>query len=572
MNKRFGERLRGVAGRLRLSIRRKMMLTALVSLGAVSVLSLLHLQLGWVVGGQMSESDRFRQIRDSLVVMRTAVLQSEIVVKDAVGRRADLTKLNTSDLNIARKDFERESTKVADFVREGAKALGNRDAAAEFAALGTLIEDKIRPALKGGDAAALAAAAGDYDDKATDLNEMLETLADMSMAEMKRHFKGTESEINRAEWINFITFGGSLALLIPLLLFSTLSILRPLGQLTLAMQELARGVTEIAIPARDRRDEIGAMASTVEVFRANTEKMHALERERAESEQRAAAERKNLMDDLANRFDERMRGLIGSITSEGGKLRSLAEALTQVAATTGRHGAEASEASQQSTHNVKAVAAATEELSASLQEVAQQIQRSATIARKAVGDVESTSKDVESVASTAARINDVVKLIGEIASQTNLLALNATIEAARAGEAGKGFAVVASEVKNLANQAAKATEDIGGQIAELHSVVQRSVRSMTEVKSVIGEADTIASGVASAISQQSAATHEIASNVSQAAAGNEQVLATIESLADSAREGQRTAEAVSAASQVLAEASERLDRDVHAFLNQVRAA
>jgi methyl-accepting chemotaxis protein len=151
------------------------------------------------------------------------------------------------------------------------------------------------------------------------------------------------------------------------------------------------------------------------------------------------------------------------------------------------------------------------------------------------------------VAATAARINDVVKLIGDIACQTNLLALNATIEAALAGDAGKGFAVVAGEVKNLATQAAKATEDIAQQIAALHSVVSRSVRSMTQVRSVITEADAIAAAVAAAIAQQSAATQEIAQNVAQAADGNERVFAAVQLVADSAREGQQTADAAHAA-------------------------
>ena len=279
-----------------------------------------------------------------------------------------------------------------------------------------------------------------------------------------------------------------------------------------------------------------------------------------------------MMESLAQRFDQAMRGLIASITRESSRLADLAAAMTAVADTTERQGSEASEASQLSTSNVKAVAAASEELSSSLTEVAEQIERSAGIARKAVGDVAATSKDVESVAQTAARINDVVKLIGEIASQTNLLALNATIEAARAGEAGKGFAVVASEVKNLAGQAAKATEEITAQIAALHSVVSRSVKSMTEVRGVITEADTIAASVAAAIAQQSAATHEIAQNVAQAAGGNEQVFGTIQLLASSAREGQQTAAAVHAASQTLSEASERLERDVHAFLGHIRSA
>jgi methyl-accepting chemotaxis protein len=572
MIEQFGRWVRGHLGRLNLSIRRKMLLTASISLGTVTLLSLLHLQLGWVVGQQMGDSDRYRQIRDSLVVMRTAVLQSEIVVKDALAQRADLNKRNLSDLAIARKDFEREFKKVADFVRENSKALGNRDAEREFAELGKVLDETIRPALKLGDNAGLSMAAPRYDAIADKLNEMLETVADVSMEEMHDHFTATEREIKRAEVINLTTFGAAMLILIPLLFFSARSVLRPLRQLTGAMQQLANGMTQIQIPERERRDEIGAMASTFEVFRSNTEKMHVLEREREESQHRAAEERKTLMSDLAGRFDERMRGLIGAITTEGGNLRGLADALTTVADTTQRQGTEASDASQHSTGNVKAVAAAAEELSASLQEVSQQIQRSAGIAKKAVADVAATSKDVESVAATAARINDVVKLIGEIASQTNLLALNATIEAARAGEAGKGFAVVASEVKNLANQAAKATEDIAAQIAELHSVVSRSVQSMTEVRSVIAEADSIASAVAGAIAQQSAATHEIANNVSQAASGNEQVFATIRLLADSAREGKRTAESVAAASQILAEASERLDRDVRAFVDQVRAA
>jgi methyl-accepting chemotaxis protein len=561
-----------VAGRVSLTISAKMLLTAIVSLSAVTLLSLLHLQLGRAVGEKMGDSDRFREISDHLVVMRTAVLQSELVVKDAVARRGDFTKANLSDLAIARKDFTRHAQKVADFMRDASKAMGDRDAAADFTALGQMIDEQIRPALKKADVAALAAVVQQYDAKAGRLNEMLETMSDMATAEMRRHFGGTTTEIQQANRVNLATFAGSLLILVPLLFFSTRSILKPLKALTAAMRRLAEGDAAVAIPARDRRDEIGAMAATVEVFRANTEKMQALERERQEAAERAQQERRTLMDDLAGRFDERMSGLIAAISRESGKLGALGGALTAVAATTERHGGAAGTASHQAADNVKAVAAAAEELSASLAGVAEQIRRSATIAQQAVDEVETTGKDVEGVAATAARINDVVKLIGEIASQTNLLALNATIEAARAGEAGKGFAVVAGEVKNLASQAAKATEDITAQIAALHSVVARSVKSIAEVRGVITEANTITASVAGAIAQQSAATQEIAGNVAQASAGNQEVVTVIGQLAESAAEGQRTAEAVNAAAQALAEASARLDRDVHAFVDQVRAA
>jgi methyl-accepting chemotaxis protein len=555
--------------KLSLSIRSKMLFTALIALGIVAFLSILHLQLGWNIANRMADTDLVDQRTDSLTTMRMAILQSEVDAR-ALGRGAKSDEDNLRNLGIDNKEFETEFKKITSFVREAGKAAGIDDEA-DFH-LDRIVNGRIKPALKAGDAADLAKAIDEYCAKAERLSEVFKTLADSSTSDMRTHFVGTTVAIDTAERWNIATFIGAFVVLLPLFFFSTRSILRPLRQLTVAMQELARGVVELVIPARERRDEIGAMAATVEVFRSNTEKMQSLERERTEMQQRAAEERKRLMEELAGRFDERMRGLFQAITSEAGKLKTLAAALTQVADQTQRQGSEASAASMHSTNNVKAIATASEELSASLKEVAQQIQRSADIARKAVTDVEATSKDVESVAATAARINDVVKLIGEIASQTNLLALNATIEAARAGEAGKGFAVVASEVKNLATQAAKATEEIGSQIAELHNVVSRSVRSMSDVRGVIAEADGIASAVAASITEQSAATHEIAQNVSQAASGNQQVSATVQSLAESASEGQRTAEAVQASSQTLAEASDRLDSDVRAFLDQVRAA
>jgi methyl-accepting chemotaxis protein len=578
---RVADGLRAAARRLSLSIRGKMIATGFVSVAVIVVLSVIHLQLGWNVSREMTESSRFRQIRDSLDVMRTALLQSEVTITSAMSRRAALDDNSLANLKVSRTLFLREAPKVADFVRERGNDLRqdgdtrDRDAEREFGELNTIVESGIQPALKYGKADALLKPGGVYDvymQKAIPLNEMLDSLAGESMAQMKRHFTRTEDQIRSAESYNFISTLAALGALIPLLFFTTRSISRPLRALTEAMQKLAKGATDMVIPARERRDEIGAMASTVEVFRANTERMHDLEREREETAARARQERTAMMESLAQRFDQAMRGLIAAITRESARLADLAAAMTAVADTTERQGNEASEASQLSTSNVKAVAAASEELSSSLKEVAEQIERSAGIARKAVSDVEATSKDVESVAQTAARINDVVKLIGEIASQTNLLALNATIEAARAGEAGKGFAVVASEVKNLAGQAAKATEEITAQIAALHSVVSRSVKSMTEVRGVITEADTIAASVAAAIAQQSAATHEIAQNVAQAAGGNEQVFGTIQLLASSAREGQQTAAAVHATSQTLSEASERLERDVHAFLGQIRSA
>jgi methyl-accepting chemotaxis protein len=558
--------------RLSLTIRQKMVAMVVWSLGTIAILAGINLQLSANIAEQMQLSDQQRQIRDSLAAMRTSVLQSELLAKDAIGSKADFTKSTLADLALSRKDFEREFKKVVDFLRDRSKALGNRDAQREFGELNDIIEKRIRPALQSGKAAGLADAAADYGDRASDLNEMLESLADVATAELRKHFAATQTVIRNAGYFDIAMFGGALVILLPMFFMTTISILRPLRRLTRIMQDLAAGSTAMEIPEGKRRDEIGAMAVTVAVFRGNTLKMHELERERVETQERAAVERHALMGELATQLDVKTRDMIATIASESAKLSDFAATMATVAETTHERSATATETSRESTGNVKAVAAAAEELSASIQEMAGHIERSATITRKAVDGIEATAKDVEGVAETASRINHVVKFIEDIASKTNLLALNATIEAARAGDAGKGFAVVASEVKSLATQAAKATEDIGTQIRELHAVVARSVASMGDVRSVVLEADGIAATVASAIQQQGAATNEIARNVAAAAAGNEAVSASIEALEDSAGEGKRAAASVRTTSEVLAGASASLGDDLRALLDQVRAA
>ncbi len=569
---RFWRAIGSFLARIRFTIRAKMLIMAFVSLGTISVLALAHVRAGGQIADEMRQSDMHSRIRDHLAIMRTAVFQSEIVAVNAIRKRNDLGKDDAQDLAIARKDFAKAAGKVAEFLREKSKSLGNRSAEAEFGELNELLDNRIRPALRATATDDLSKPATDYVTRATDLNEMLETFADLSAVESRKHFAATEAVMGTARMVDGGMFIASMLLLGPLLFFGTRSILRPLRQLTKVMQDLATGTTEVEVPACGRKDEIGAMALTVEVFRDNAVKMRALQDEREENLRRAAAERKGLMRDLAVQFDEKMRGLIGGMTSESDKLRKFAEAMAHVVETTHERGITASTTSENCTANVQAVAAAADELSVSIQEIARQIAQSAAIARKAVTGVEQSNKSIEGLVATTARIGEVLKFIEAIASKTNLLALNATIEAARAGEAGRGFSVVASEVKTLATQAAKATGDIGDQIAELDGVVSQAVASMTEVRRIILEADTIAGSIAETIGQQGTATEEIAQNVAAAAAANQQVFSNVQRLAESAAEGRRAADDVLATSQVLSSASAQMDRDVGAFLDQVRSA
>jgi methyl-accepting chemotaxis protein len=221
---------------------------------------------------------------------------------------------------------------------------------------------------------------------------------------------------------------------------------------------------------------------------------------------------------------------------------------------------------------VQTAAAATEELSISMNEINRQVMDSGQIATTAVEKAEAINTTVQGLAEAAQRIDQVVALISDIASQTNLLALNATIEAARAGEAGKGFAVVASEVKSLANQTARATEDIASQIKEMQSATGDTVESIEGIRMVIGRIDETAARIAAAIEQQNASTQEIARNVQQAASGTEKVSGSIESVSEAAGETGDSAEQVLQAANGLTEQSERLSAEVDRFIASLRTA
>jgi len=346
---------------------------------------------------------------------------------------------------------------------------------------------------------------------------------------------------------------------------------RPITRLTDAMRQIATGDTSVETEGSERKDEIGAMVAAVEVFRENAIERVRLEQE--QSEKRKAEEgRTNKVNALITQFDEHARQSLGSVTTAADQMKTSASSMTSSADEASQRSASVASAAEQATSNVQTVATAAEEMSASVSEISRQVSQSAEIAKQAVERARETNEKVEGLANAAEKIGDVVNLINDIASQTNLLALNATIEASRAGEAGKGFAVVASEVKSLASQTAKATDEIGTQIAAIQAETREAVESILEISKVIGDISNTSTAISSAVEEQGAATQEIAENVQQAAAGTEEVSKNIVLVSRGAQETGSASQQVLSAAEQLGSQSDELQASVSKFLEEVKAA
>ena len=355
-------------------------------------------------------------------------------------------------------------------------------------------------------------------------------------------------------------------------LLTSRSIVAPIRGMTSAMGKLAGGDTSTAIPGVGRTDEVGEMANAVQVFKDNMIEADHLRAEQAQTEARAAAQRKADMHRLAGQFEETVGEIVRTLSSSSTELEAAARTLSKTAETTQELSSVVSAASEEASTNVQSVASATEEMSSSVNEISRQVEDAAKIAGAAVEQAHQTNDQVNELSVAAARIGDVVELINTIAGQTNLLALNATIEAARAGEAGRGFAVVASEVKALAEQTAKATGEIGHQIAGIQSATRDSVTAIKAISGTIVRISEISSTIASAVEEQGAATQEIARNIQQAAQGTDLVAANITEVKHGASETGSASTQVLASAQLLSNDSARLKAEVDHFLSTVRAA
>jgi methyl-accepting chemotaxis protein len=394
---------------------------------------------------------------------------------------------------------------------------------------------------------------------------------------------GVQSETNASTWqarqqISYATvimLALGAATLIGSILFVWLyvggSILRRIGSLQRSMQLLSKGDLESEIYRSSQHDEVAEMSHALHVFRESMIEGRALSTEQ-DKDRSAKAERATRMEARIVEFEAAVRAALDNLQRSANSMQATAQSMSATADQSSALVSAVASAAEETSVNVQTVSSGTEELSSSIAEIGRQVVTSAQIAGKAVDEAGATDATMHGLADNASRISVVVDLIQVIASQTNLLALNATIEAARAGEAGRGFAVVASEVKSLANQTAKATDEIRSQIASMQQVTTSAVSAIRNIGQTIGEINDVTTAIAAAVEEQGTATREIARNIQHAAGGTAEVSSNIIGVSTASAEAGRAASEVLSASDELRREADMLRSEIDAFLSNIRAA
>ena len=556
----------------RLSIRTKITVVVAFLLVAMSVMGALNIRQMYAINASTVDITAnwlpsvrvLGELRAATITYR-AIVRSHILAGDEAGKKLqeDLLAKWLNNTDNARKAYEPLITSAEE------RALYNEFSASwaeylagvkEVLALSRKNEDKEAKVLH-----AKASLAGVHGDETLQKDVLLNNKgADAAGVEAAESFSNAIKLVLVSLLLAVIVGIGAAILLVRDVSAGIKSIVAP-------MQALGNGDLTAPIPHRGETTEIGSMADQLQVFKQALIAKKAAD-EAAAVDAEVKIERGRRVDGITREFESMIGEIVSTVSSASTQLEASAGTLTSTAERARELTTIVAAASEEAATNVQSVASSTEEMASSITEISRQVQESARMANGAVDQARKTNDRVGELSKAAARIGDVVELINTIAGQTNLLALNATIEAARAGDAGRGFAVVASEVKSLANQTAKATDEIRQQIVSMQTVTTTAVSAIRNISNTISEINEVTTAIAAAVEEQGAATREIARNIQHAAGGTSEVSTNIVGVSSASSQAGTAAGQVLTASGALRREADVLREEIDAFLSNIRAA